>query len=72
MLKIVDSDVALDRPILTGLTVVSDISYNSLSYGRGAQDRGCLKRVQGFVPAEGLGVSPNSASPQDWGSGAGG
>jgi len=29
---------------------------------------GCLKRVQGQVPAEGLGVSPNSQiSPQDWG-----
>jgi oxygen-independent coproporphyrinogen-3 oxidase len=29
---------------------------------------GCLKRVQGQVPAECLGVSPNSQiSPQDWG-----
>jgi hypothetical protein len=38
VLKAANSDVALDRTIPTGLTSSSYLSYNSISYGRGAQN----------------------------------
>jgi len=60
---------------------VGDLTPTSFDYGacRGAKPNGCLtksqirnpKRVQGFLPAEGLGVSPNSlfSSPKNGGQG---